>query len=197
MVAFVAGGWSGLLRTLPAVLVLSAVMGVAQYLLVTNGLWTLGATGGAMAGLLVGLRSPACPLYRGTTRRAACLRTRTTASRARCWRCLSAYTILVVLAFAINLIPPLSAFLDRVSFTLHFPELSTAYGWVTPAESWAQDQPVRPPRRHPAVCLADRLLHLQQSGLLQARARPNAFSTRSAAGRSTPAWASWPWWAWR
>ena len=33
----------------------SAVMGVTQYLLVTNGLWTLGATGGAMVGLLVGV----------------------------------------------------------------------------------------------------------------------------------------------
>ena len=55
VVAFLADGWKGLLRGLPAVLVLGTVMSVSQYLLVTNGIWTLGATGGAMVGLLVGL----------------------------------------------------------------------------------------------------------------------------------------------
>jgi lactate permease len=48
---------------------------------------------------------------------------------------LSAYIVLVVLAFAINLIEPLNAMLSSVKVTLQFPELSTAYGWVTSAGS--------------------------------------------------------------
>ena len=55
LVALIGNGWKGLKRAVLPVLVIGSVMGVAQFLLATNGLWTLGATGGAIAGLLVGL----------------------------------------------------------------------------------------------------------------------------------------------
>ena len=130
IVAFISDGWRGLRRSLPAVLLLGSVMAVVQYLLVTNGLWTLGATGGAMAGLLVGVLVARLPLYRGQQ---AALQPQEQAGRTP-WVAFSAYAVLVVLAFAINLIPPLNQALNRVEFTLHFPALQTSYGWQTPAE---------------------------------------------------------------
>ena len=84
IVAFVAGGWKGLLRTLPAVLVLSAVMGVTQHLLVTNGLWTLGATGGAMVGLLVGFVITRIRFIAARSRRKAMFPRTKTAITVRC-----------------------------------------------------------------------------------------------------------------
>lgn len=137
IVAYVAGGWKGLRRTLPAVLVLSAVMGVTQHLLVTGGLWTLGATGGAMAGLIAGFAITRIPFYRGQPE-AGSQSTETTngenGKQRSLWVALSAYLVLVVLVFALNLITPVTALLDKIQLTLHFPALQTAYGWATPAE---------------------------------------------------------------
>jgi len=138
IVAYVAGGWKGLRRTLPAVLVLSAVMGVTQHLLVTGGLWTLGATGGAMAGLIAGFAITRIPFYRGQPE-AGSLPTEITngenGKERSLWVALSAYLVLVVLVFALNLITPVTALLDKIQLTLHFPALQTAYGWATPAET--------------------------------------------------------------
>ena len=41
--------------------------------------------------------------------------------------------MLVVLAFAVNLIAPLEALLSVVKINLNFPELQTSLGWLTPA----------------------------------------------------------------
>jgi lactate permease len=133
IVAYVACGRGGLLRSLPAVAVLSLVMGGVQYLLVTNELWTLGATGGALTGLLAGVALSRLPFYSrnhdpqhpapgGPAPR---LRSLALAS--------VAYVILIVLAFAINLIQPLYDALDLAQVNLNFPALSTAFGFVTPA----------------------------------------------------------------
>jgi lactate permease len=46
---------------------------------------------------------------------------------------LSAYAVLIALAFTINLIPPLDVFFNQLRITLTFPELTTALGWTTPA----------------------------------------------------------------
>ncbi|HNS38158.1 MAG TPA: L-lactate permease, partial [Anaerolineaceae bacterium] len=126
VVAFVAAGWKGLLRALPAVLVLSAVMGGVQYLLVTNGLWTLGATGGAMAGLIVGIGVARLPLYHGPAAQTEHPQAPLVA--------FSAYAVLILLAFGINLIPPVNALLDSIQVNFQFPAVSTAFGWATPAE---------------------------------------------------------------
>jgi len=126
VVAFVAAGWKGLLRALPAVLVLSAVMGGVQYLLVTNGLWTLGATGGAMAGLIVGIGVARLPMYHGPAAQTDHPQAPLVA--------FSAYAVLILLAFGINLIPPVNALLDSIQVNFQFPAVSTAFGWATPAE---------------------------------------------------------------
>jgi lactate permease len=142
IVAYVAGSWKSVARTLPALLVLSVVMGVVQYLLVTNGIWTLGATGGAMAGMLVGVALTRIPIYNRARKedtdlvavQTALEQAPLTTRRVSLRLAFSAYIVLVVLAFGLNLIGPVERFLDQFRYTLYFPEISTAFGWITPAE---------------------------------------------------------------
>jgi lactate permease len=139
LVAFVATGWKGVMRTLPAVAVLSAAMAVVQYLLVTNHLWTLGSTGAAMVGLLLGVMLARIPAYRKANDddpayEAPALKTGQIGKKRSLFIALSAYGVLVVLAFALNLIQPVKTLLDSINFTLPFPALQTSYGFATPAE---------------------------------------------------------------
>ncbi|MHB1482782.1 MAG: L-lactate permease [Bellilinea sp.] len=137
VVAYLADGWKGLLRGLPAVLILGTVMSVTQYLLVTNGVWTLGATGGAMAGMIAGLGLARLPLYRRAPQtqaeKAGFVQQNGKGPRSLTLA-VSGYLILVVLAFGINLIPPVTQFMSSVQLNLDFPALSTSKGWTTPAE---------------------------------------------------------------
>lgn len=139
-VAYLAGGLRGLARSLPAVLLLGTVMGGVQYALAANGLWTLGATGGGMAGLAVAIILPRLPFYRTRT-----LRGESTLpgdpeplipqkkGELPLWLAMAAYLILVALTFGVNLIPGLSAALGRLQVNFWFPETQTALGWMTPA----------------------------------------------------------------
>jgi lactate permease len=139
IVAYVGSDWKGLARGLPAVLALSAVMGVVQYLLATNGLWTLGATGGALVGLAVGVGLARLPVYRqGDNHRMQSDAEQDDGRMRSLAVSLAAYAALIVIAFSINLIPPLKAFFNGVRLTAQFPELATASGWVTPAEAGRQ-----------------------------------------------------------
>lgn len=136
LVAFIAGGWKGLVHSLPAVFILTAVMGGVQYLLVTNDLWTLGATGGALAGLLVGFLLTRLPFYRGKKQESPEPVPDPSMQPKRSFLVsISAYIILVVLAFAINLIEPLNTFLSKVTLSLPFPALKTTLGFTTVAEN--------------------------------------------------------------
>ena len=48
MVAFLAGGWRGMIRNLPYIAIIGTVMGAVQYWMATHGMWTLGATVGSL-----------------------------------------------------------------------------------------------------------------------------------------------------
>ncbi len=139
VVAWLAGGWKEMLRALPAVLILGTVMAGSQYLLATNGLWTLGATGASLAGLAAGVLVTRLPMYRnGPVHQEQALADAGFAPNGRqrsLMIALSAYAILLVLAFGINLIPALADWFNRIQLVVHFPELSTSLGWVTPAET--------------------------------------------------------------
>lgn len=143
VVAYVAGGWSGLRRNLPAVIVLGVVMGGVQYLLVVQGFWTLGTTGAAMAGLLVGIGLAHIRRTR-STQPARAPGAKAIADPPGDGRhrslpvSLSAYAVLVALAFAINLIRPIKTVLDRVQLSLTFPVLQTGMGYANSVESSPQ-----------------------------------------------------------
>jgi lactate permease len=131
------------LRSLPAVLVLGVIMAVAQYLLATNGLWMLGATGSAMVGLLGGLALTRLPFYRvgladgvktdGVKTDGGKGDGKTRVPQRSLLISLSGYAVLVALTFGINLITPLRELLDTVQLVLRFPALTTTTGFTTPA----------------------------------------------------------------
>lgn len=129
-------GWKGVRRALPALLIISLVMGGTQYLLATNRLWTLATTGSAIAGMLVCFLLLKLPFYR--SKRAESLSPLTNDDLAhgkpkRFLTATSAYILLVLIGFSVNLIPPLYEWLSRAKLVLNFPQLSTSLGWVTPA----------------------------------------------------------------
>jgi lactate permease len=145
LVAYVTSGWKGLARGLPAIAVLTLVMGTTQYLLATNGMWTIGATGAALAGLPVGVLLTRLPLYqrardgeagRGLEAGVSAADPPPSApddgKRRSLALAMSGYAVLVALAFALALIAPLADFMDLIQINLQFPELSTPH-WTTPA----------------------------------------------------------------
>ncbi len=145
IVAYAGTGWRGLLRGLPAILILAVAMGAVQYFLASSGLWTLGATGASLVGLLIAVGLTRLPIYRnahtdehvnGMDNPAALAAEKAPYDgRRRSLRiALAAYAVLIVLAFSINLVPALDDLFNRVELTLHFPQLETAFGWMTPAE---------------------------------------------------------------
>ncbi len=133
IVVTVGHGWKGLIHSLPALLILGSVMGSVQYLLATNGLWTLSATGGAMAGLLASLLVLKLPMYRHSTDVNASTSSIPKVKPKTFILAMSAYIILVVLGFVITLVPQIKQFIGQIKLTLPFPELITTKGWVTPA----------------------------------------------------------------
>lgn len=133
LVALIGNGWKALRRSVLPVLAISLVMGSVQYLLATNGLWTLGATGGALAGLAVMFGLLRLPTYRIKKQHQEPAAADNSGQKKSLWLALFAYGLLVALAFAINLVRPVNDFLSQVVFSLDFPATETAYGWATPA----------------------------------------------------------------
>ncbi|MCY4018623.1 MAG: L-lactate permease [Chloroflexi bacterium] len=132
LVAYVSAGWDGFLRSIPMLLIVGAAMGVTQWWIATNGIWTLGSTTGALAGALVGVLYVLSPLHRGKpikSKLAGDDRSRSIALA------LSAYGILLALAFSTNLIEPLETLVDSLLIKIEFPAVSTAFGWQVPSES--------------------------------------------------------------
>ncbi len=135
LVAVIGNGWKSLKRALGPVIILSLVMGGVQYLLATNGIWTLAGTGAGVIGLVVGFLLLRTPKYRNHSQETPELSNFASDedSGKSLWVSLIGYGLLVVLAFAVSLIPPVENFLSQVALTLDFPEVSTRFGWVTEA----------------------------------------------------------------
>jgi len=139
VVAHVQGGWRSVWRGLPALVILAAVMGATQYALAVNRLWTLGATGAGLAGLIVGVGVARLPGYR-TNKAAVEEQTQPQAANPSSSMqdrslglALVAYALLIVIAFSLKLVPLLADVSNRVAVSFDFPELTTRAGWVTPA----------------------------------------------------------------
>ncbi len=139
-------GWRGVRRALPATLVIGGVMAAGQYALATNGLWNIGAAGGSLAALVVGLWVARWPFYRRgqglavESTRASAVAPADNPGHAGGDRpvpsfalAIAGYAVLVVLAFLIKGIGPVKDFFGQVQITLPLPEVTTALGWITPA----------------------------------------------------------------
>ena len=131
LVAYVSAGWNGLLRTIPMLLIVGAVMGLTQWWIATNGMWTLGSTTGALAGAIAGVLYVLSPFHRGRTKTAVT----GDADQSRSLPlALAAYVILLLLAFSINLIGPLETLMDSALVQIEFPAVSSSFGWEAPQE---------------------------------------------------------------
>lgn len=132
LVAYIATGWRGLLRSIPVLLIVGTTMGVTQWWVATNGMWALGATSGALAGAVVGVLLALSPFYRNQSQEKP--KTDENTPSRSLPLAIAAYAILLILAFSINLITPLETLFDLVQIKIQFPAVSTSFGWEVPSE---------------------------------------------------------------
>jgi lactate permease len=135
LVAVIGNGWKSLRQAFLPVLLLTVVMGTVQYLLAAYGMWTLGSTGAGVVGLVLGFLLVRLRPYRNSIDEmpALVLEGDDNDHGKSLWLSLIGYILLVVLAFAVNLITPVGNYLSQVTFRLFFPEVATRFGWVTAA----------------------------------------------------------------
>jgi lactate permease len=134
-----AGGRRTLRKGAGSVLLIGSVMGGAQLLVVTHGLWSIGGMVGGLAGLAVGVawaRWRAHGQETGGRTQEAGSKTEEAGGRTRRmplgWA-LFPYGLLVGIVLIAQLVPPVRNLLGQVVLRFEFPELTTARGWVTPA----------------------------------------------------------------
>ena len=130
LVAFVSAGWGGLWRSLPMLAIVGAVMALTQWWVATRGFWTLGSTSGALAGAVAGVLYVISPLHRRHRQK----RGDDPDGRRSLPLALSAYLILLALAFGSNLIEPLHSLVNLARIELEFPAVATDFGWAVPRE---------------------------------------------------------------
>ena len=130
MAAHAFAGWRGAGRALPYVLVTGTTMALAQYVLVTNGLWTIGAIGAGLAGLAVSVawvrvragrpvpQASAAPEEPSANRPLPSVRL-----------ALVGYGLLIVLALALRAITPVKDFLGQWALSVDIPDTTTGRGW--------------------------------------------------------------------
>ncbi len=134
-----AGGGRALREGAGSVLLIGSVMGGAQLLAVTHGLWSIGGMVGGLAGLAVGVawaRWGARGQETGGRRQGTGGKGQEAGGRTRRmplgWA-LFPYGLLVGIVLMAQLVPPVRDLLGQVVVRIEFPELTTARGWVTPA----------------------------------------------------------------
>jgi lactate permease len=123
-----AGGRRTLRAAIAPLAVIWVTMAGVQYLVVTNGLWSVGATLGGLAGLVIGI---AWARWQGRRREPPSDSADSASGMRMAWAALP-YLLLVTIVL-VALIPPVRRFLGGVVIRASFPELATARGWVTPA----------------------------------------------------------------
>lgn len=138
LIAHIQGGYKAVLKNLPFILIIGVILGAVQYLLATQGLWSVAATGAAMVALMaafllikfriVGNKKddPSSKLKKENA---------SDPSKPSLLLSASVYLILVLLSFAIKLITPLNDLLGQVKLTYPFPEIVSNLGWTTAAEA--------------------------------------------------------------
>jgi lactate permease len=157
-----AGGWRTLRSGLAPLFLIGLPMAATQYIVVIQGMWSIGGMMAGLVGLAVGVAW--ARLRRGSPETEALLQPQgvspgrlhsdTKAPSHRLggewvkkrfssggainaitlgWA-LAPYVLLVAIVLVAQLVPPVRNFLGQVVVRVQFPELTTARGWATPAE---------------------------------------------------------------
>jgi len=118
-------GWRAVRRGAVAIVLMGAAMAATQYVLAVNKLWNLAGFVAGLVGVLVG--ALVARLYaRGDEKPAD-------SGRMSLGLALSAYLVLIVIVSAAELWPWLHDILGAVKIRVMFPDLTTSFGWMTPA----------------------------------------------------------------
>jgi len=130
-VIYLSGGKKYFLKALPLTLSSSLVLSTGQYLLATNGLWVIAVTLPAMASLGFGFLyvrffSKYSREYLQKMKRE---------KRIEIMIALLPYILLVALIIIFNFFSPIKELFAPYVISFQFPQLSTAYGFITPAET--------------------------------------------------------------
>ena len=125
MVAHAAQSWIAVKRLFWPVVVIGGVMGIILLLVVASGLWNIASFVASIGGLLVCY--PLAKRFRGENKVNGKL------DIAKLLVALSGYILLVLLILGVQLLPEIKSFLNQVVVEVHFPEVSTASGFITPA----------------------------------------------------------------
>jgi len=132
-----AGGKQTLRSGLGALFIIGVGMAVTQYLVVTNGLWSIGAMAAGLVGLVIGVA-----WVRWRAKRLGAIRQRgngppgeegVLSTMSLGWA-LAPYAILIAIVLVAQLVSPVRDILRGVVLRIEFPRLVTSRGWTTPAE---------------------------------------------------------------
>jgi len=132
-VLWVAGGKRTFRSGIGAVFVIGVPMAVVQYLVVTNGLWSIGAMTAGLVGLVIGV---IWVRWRATSQEEGLDLAEAAEPKGMAlgWA-LAPYGLLLAIVFLAQLVAPVRDFLGQVVVEVEFPRLVTEQGWVTPAEA--------------------------------------------------------------
>ena len=127
-----AGGRPALRSGWATVLVVGVPMAVTQYLVVTNGLWSIGAMTAGLVGLVIGV---AWARWRASIPGKTPPDTSAASSSGLSlgWA-MAPYGLLIAIVLLAQFVPPVHDLLGQVVLRIQFPRLSTGQGWVVPAE---------------------------------------------------------------
>ncbi|MGD2164983.1 MAG: L-lactate permease [Anaerolineae bacterium] len=128
-----AGGGQALRAGFGTLFVVGLPMAITQYIVVTNGLWSIGAMTAGLAGLVVGV---AWARWRGRHQSGQNERSAADSEPTMPlgWA-LSPYALLITIVLLAQLVEPVHDFLSHLVLRVRFPKLSTARGWSVPAEA--------------------------------------------------------------
>ena len=130
-------GWRSVRHGAPALLLMTAVMVTVQTALAVGGLWTLAGFVAGLAGLAAGALIARLPRYQqrapeGPPADNPCLPPALPSLSLRL--ALIPYVILFIVVAAAQLWPWLNQILNQVKIQVRLPEVTTSYGWTTPAK---------------------------------------------------------------
>ncbi len=136
MVLHLAQGWVAVQRMFWKVFIIVTVMILTQYLFAITPLWNIAGVASGIMGLIIGLvivkywhssEGGFQPVLHKDPAYAHKLQL--------IYLSIVGFFILIVITIGVELVPDIRAFLSKIIINIHFPEMKTALGFVTPAES--------------------------------------------------------------
>ncbi len=131
------GGARALLRALPLILIVGAVMASVQWGMAVSGFYSIAAFTAGITGMIIMILLVRSGFFHRSSETDESGGQELHDGSPMNWRrfliAIHAYIVLVVLVLVVNMIDPIGDTLGRVAIDPSFPETSTDYGWTNPA----------------------------------------------------------------